>query len=94
MFLLIFIYFVILYHSKSNKGEMIIIFCPNCGNQINDNEKFCSKCGKAINPEDERVSLNKEEMAASNIKAEAASDIKARGRQPFLQDKERYIEYR
>lgn len=27
---------------------MIIIFCPNCGNQINDNEKFCSKCGNQI----------------------------------------------
>lgn len=27
---------------------MIIIFCPNCGNQINDNEKFCSKCENQI----------------------------------------------
>ena len=54
------------------------MFCRFCGAKLVKGARFCSKCGKAINPEDERVSLNKEEMAASNIKAEAASDIKAR----------------
>lgn len=26
-----------------------VSYCPNCGNQINQNERFCSKCGKEIN---------------------------------------------
>lgn len=54
------------------------MFCRFCGAKLVKGARFCSKCGKAINPKDERVSLKKEEKAASNIKAEAASDIKAR----------------
>ncbi|QTL99878.1 zinc-ribbon domain-containing protein [Iocasia frigidifontis] len=27
---------------------MIIIYCPECGNEVNENDKFCSKCGKPI----------------------------------------------
>jgi len=24
------------------------MFCKNCGNEINNNDKFCSKCGKEV----------------------------------------------
>lgn len=41
---------------------MIIIFCPNCGNQINDNEKFCSKCGNQIKQDSQD---NNEQMKQS-----------------------------
>lgn len=41
---------------------MIIIFSPNCGNQINDNEKFCSKCGNQIKQDSQD---NNEQMKQS-----------------------------
>lgn len=53
------------------------MFCRFCGAKLVKGARFCSKCGKAIDPKDERVSLKKEEKAASNIKAEAASDTKS-----------------
>ncbi len=24
------------------------MFCPNCGNNLSDNDKFCPKCGKSL----------------------------------------------
>ncbi|WP_288795754.1 zinc ribbon domain-containing protein, partial [uncultured Megamonas sp.] len=45
---------------------MIIIFCPNCGNQINDNEKFCSKCGNQIKRDSQD---NNEQMKQKDIAA-------------------------
>lgn len=44
---------------------MIIIFCPNCGNQINDNEKFCSKCGNQIKRDSQDNQDNNEQMKQS-----------------------------
>lgn len=47
---------------------MIIIFCPNCGNQINDNEKFCSKCGNQIkqNSQDNNEQMKQSEKTTSD----------------------------
>ena len=47
---------------------MIIIFCPNCGNQINDNEKFCSKCGNQIkqNSQDNNEQMKQREKTTSD----------------------------
>lgn len=47
---------------------MIIIFCPNCGNQINDNEKFCSKCGNQIkqNSQDNNEQIKQSEKTTSD----------------------------
>lgn len=47
---------------------MIIIFCPNCGNQINDNEKFCSKCGNQIkqDSQDNNEQMKQSEKTISN----------------------------
>ena len=47
---------------------MIIIFCPNCGNQINDNEKFCSKCGNQIKQysQDNNEQMKQSEKTISN----------------------------
>ena len=33
---------------KLAKKGALIMFCPNCGQQITDNSKFCLHCGKAI----------------------------------------------
>ena len=47
---------------------MIIIFCPNCGNQINDNEKFRSKCGNQIkqNSQDNNEQMKQSEKTTSD----------------------------
>lgn len=47
---------------------MIIIFCPNCGNQINDNEKFCSKCGNQIkqNSQDNNEQMKQSEKTTND----------------------------
>lgn len=47
---------------------MIIIFCPNYGNQINDNEKFCSKCGNQIkqNSQDNNEQMKQSEKTTSD----------------------------
>ena len=47
---------------------MIIIFCPNYGNQINDNEKFCSKCGNQIkqNSQDNNAQMKQSEKTTSD----------------------------
>lgn len=37
--------------------------CPNCGNEINENQKFCSKCGKQLN-EDYSSLENNENIVA------------------------------
>ena len=31
------------------------MFCPNCGNQLEDTAKFCPSCGKAIEKSDENL---------------------------------------
>lgn len=51
---------------------MIIIFCPNCGNQINDNEKFCSKCGNQI----KRDSQDNNEQMKQSEKQQAIMSVK------------------
>lgn len=33
------------------------MFCPNCGNDINENDDFCGKCGKKIS---EEVQINED----------------------------------
>ena len=37
------------------------MFCPNCGEELNDNSKFCSKCGEKIE-EERSVGKIKEEV--------------------------------
>ena len=32
--------------------------CPNCGNEITDNQKFCSNCGKPINNKEDTIIEN------------------------------------
>ena len=34
------------------------MFCPNCGNEISENEKYCSQCGKPL-VQDENGGENK-----------------------------------
>lgn len=46
---------------------MIIIFCPNCGNQINDNEKFCSKCGNQIKQDNNEQMKQSEKTISDNV---------------------------
>lgn len=46
---------------------MIIIFCPNCGNQINDNEKFCSKCGNQIKQDNNEQMKQSEKTTSDNV---------------------------
>lgn len=29
--------------------EVVVIYCPQCNNEINKNDKFCSECGAEIN---------------------------------------------
>lgn len=33
---------------KSNKEKRGIVFCNNCGNQLEENAKFCNKCGSKV----------------------------------------------
>ncbi len=32
----------------NEKKEVIVMFCPNCGAQISENDKFCPACGFAV----------------------------------------------
>ncbi len=40
------------------------MFCPNCGNDINENDDFCGKCGKKIS---EEVQINEDLEKAVDV---------------------------
>lgn len=45
------------------------MYCSNCGNKLNSNDKFCSNCGNSINKKEKLVEDTKEsENKASGLK--------------------------
>ena len=55
-----------------------MVFCPNCGKEIDENDQFCKGCGAKIKPDgdlDLENSKNLETNSAdSNIKTESANE--------------------
>ena len=44
------------------------MFCPNCGNSVNDGAKFCPKCGNALIQEEQKnTDLGKQEEKTSHV---------------------------
>ena len=42
-----------------------MLFCTNCGQQINDGEKYCSSCGTAVS--NETVNMQRKNVFEGNI---------------------------
>ena len=44
------------------------MYCKNCGNKLNENEKFCSNCGVSIEKEDHIIESNSNNKKNNNSK--------------------------
>lgn len=49
------------------------MFCPKCGNEINESDIFCSKCGHQINKESTKGDSNEELI--TNVETERTPQI-------------------
>ena len=37
-----------LWNNEGNEGGRVMPFCPNCGLQLDDSDKFCRQCGQSL----------------------------------------------
>lgn len=53
------------------------MFCPNCGNKLNDEEDFCANCGTNINEVKEKISqIDENNLKESNNVISNKNNIK------------------
>jgi hypothetical protein len=52
--------------STYNGGEVLIMFCPKCGKEVDDSVKFCPYCGTLVHPDDEKEHIKPEVVTGSD----------------------------